>query len=171
MISLEAYSGLRDSLIAVLGGAAAILAAAVLVLFLRVRRLGGAVRATRIEESARQLAEHALALRQLRAEHERVARKVGDIESRLAKTIQHVGVVRYDAFREMGGKISFSAALLDDHGDGVVLTALNGRDGARAYAKGVAGGRSATPLSEEEKHALAVAAQPDGPAVERAAGV
>ena len=45
----------------------------------------------------------------------------------LSDALRHVAVVRYDAFGDMGGRLSFSAALLDDAGDGLVLTSINGR--------------------------------------------
>ena len=60
----------------------------------------------------------------------------------LADALRHVAVVRYDAFGDMGGRMSFSAALLDDAGDGLVLTSINGRTETRTYAKGVKGGAS-----------------------------
>ena len=98
--------------------------------------------------------------RELRA----VSEQVGRVESGLAELrgplqscIRHVGVVRYDAFRDMGGHMSFSLALLDTRQSGVVLSILNGRDGSRGYAKAVQGGRSTSPLSEEEQEALAQA--------------
>ena len=55
----------------------------------------------------------------------------------LSDALRHVAVVRYDAFGDMGGRLSFSAALLDDAGDGLVLTSINGRSETRTYAKGV----------------------------------
>jgi hypothetical protein len=75
----------------------------------------------------------------------------------LADAIRHVSVVRYDAFSDMGGRLSFSAALLDDAGDGIVLTSINGRTETRSYAKGVKGGVSEHTLSPEEEQAIAFA--------------
>ena len=72
----------------------------------------------------------------------------------VADALRHVAVVRYDAFQDMGGRMSFSAALLDDAGDGIVLTAINGRSETRAYAKGVKGGASEHTLSPEEQQAI-----------------
>lgn len=68
--------------------------------------------------------------------------------------LQRVSVVRYDAFKELGGHLSFSLALLDARQDGVVLSVLNDRAGAHAYAKPVSGGRSTFTLSEEEQRAI-----------------
>jgi hypothetical protein len=70
-------------------------------------------------------------------------------------------VVRYDAFRDMGGRMSFSAALLDDAGDGLVISAIHGRAETRSYAKGVKGGTSDQQLSPEERQAIAFATKSD----------
>ena len=57
----------------------------------------------------------------------------------------------------MGGRLSFSVALLDDAGDGLVLTSINGRTETRTYAKGVKGGTSEQSLSPEEEQAIGFA--------------
>ena len=75
----------------------------------------------------------------------------------LSDALRHVAVVRYDAFGDMGGRMSFSAALLDDAGDGLVLTSINGRSETRTYAKGVKGGASDHTMSPEEQQAIAYA--------------
>ena len=67
---------------------------------------------------------------------------------------RHVGLLRYDAFEDVGGRLSFSCALLDDHADGVVLTSINGRQDTRVYAKPIAEGVSAYNLSNEEEEAI-----------------
>jgi hypothetical protein len=72
----------------------------------------------------------------------------------LRETVSRVGVVRYDAFDDMGGALSFSAALLDERGDGVVVSAINGRTETRCYAKPVQAGRSEHHLSREEEAAI-----------------
>jgi hypothetical protein len=68
--------------------------------------------------------------------------------------LQHVGVVRYDAFSGVGGQVSFSLALLDARGDGIILTSLFGRETSSIYAKPVSGGRCGVPLTDEEQQAL-----------------
>jgi len=75
----------------------------------------------------------------------------------LSDALRHVAVVRYDAFGDMGGRMSFSAALLDDAGDGLVLTSINGRSETRTYAKGVKAGSSDHSLSPEEEQAISYA--------------
>jgi hypothetical protein len=69
--------------------------------------------------------------------------------------LQKFHLVRYDAFDDMGGRLSFSAALLDDHGNGVVVTSINGRTETRTYAKPVRNLQSDHNLSEEERAAIA----------------
>jgi Protein of unknown function (DUF4446) len=68
--------------------------------------------------------------------------------------LRHVGVVRYDAFGDMGGRLSFSAAVFDAQGDGFVLTSINGRSETRTYAKGLVGLKSEHTLSPEEEQAI-----------------
>jgi hypothetical protein len=69
-------------------------------------------------------------------------------------SVRRVGLLRYDAFEDVGGRLSFSCALLDEHGNGVVLTSINGRQETRVYAKPVAGGASPHNLSLEEEEAI-----------------
>jgi hypothetical protein len=69
-------------------------------------------------------------------------------------SVRHVGVVRFDAFEDMGGRLSFSAALLDGKGDGVVITSINGRQDTRCYAKQVENWTSIHNLSDEERQAI-----------------
>lgn len=70
------------------------------------------------------------------------------------RAIRSIAMVRYDAFQDMGGTMSFSAALLDSFGDGIVLTTINGRTEARTYAKIVRGDTATQPLSPEEEQAV-----------------
>lgn len=72
----------------------------------------------------------------------------------LTEAIRRIGLVRYDAFPEVGGRLSFSAALLNEGGDGVILTAISGRSDSRVYAKPIVDRRSTYPLSEEEEGAI-----------------
>ncbi|GAC1380486.1 MAG: hypothetical protein NVSMB48_06610 [Marmoricola sp.] len=69
--------------------------------------------------------------------------------------LRHLAVVRYDAFGDMGGKLSWSMALLDDHANGVVVTSIHGRSDGRTYAKAISDGLCDQPLSPEEADALA----------------
>ncbi|MDP9240708.1 MAG: DUF4446 family protein [Actinomycetota bacterium] len=73
------------------------------------------------------------------------------------KAVRNVAVVRYDAFESMAGRMSYSVALLDAAGDGLVLSAINGRADARTYAKGILAGECNQQLSPEEQQAVAAA--------------
>ena len=72
-----------------------------------------------------------------------------------AGALRHLAVVRYDAFGDMGGHLSWSLALLDDSGDGVVLTSIHGRSDSRTYAKSIAAWSCEQQLSPEEDEAIA----------------
>jgi Protein of unknown function (DUF4446) len=67
----------------------------------------------------------------------------------------HQAIVRFDAFADISGKLSSSAALLDEHGNGLVITTMNGRDTSRCYLKEVRRGVGASTLSPEETDAVA----------------
>ena len=75
-------------------------------------------------------------------------------EALIEGAVRRVGVIRYDAFEDVGGRLSFSCALLDDHGNGVVMTSINGRQDTRVYAKPITDGRSPHNLSIEEEEAI-----------------
>lgn len=75
------------------------------------------------------------------------------MQAGLATALRHVAVVRYDAFGDVSGRQSFSAALLDDHGDGIVITSLHARTQSRTLLKGISGGQ-ADGLSPEERQVV-----------------
>jgi len=83
----------------------------------------------------------------LRQEVAALKREAGD-------ALRHLAVVRYDAFGDMGGHLSWSLALLDDGGHGVVVTSIHGRSEARTYAKNVSGWTCEQQLSPEEDEAI-----------------
>ena len=98
---------------------------------------------------------------------EDVARLAGDLQgtqAELQQAVRHIGVVRYDAFGDMGGRMSFSAAMVDDHGNGFVITTIHARSESRSYIKELRGGKAEVNLSPEETAAVgdAVAGIPDG---------
>ncbi|MGH3362383.1 MAG: DUF4446 family protein [Nocardioides sp.] len=82
-------------------------------------------------------------------------REVAALRSEAGDALRHLAVVRYDAFGDMGGHLSWSLALLDDAGHGVVLSSIAGRSEARTYAKNIAGWASEQQLSPEEEEAIA----------------
>jgi len=84
---------------------------------------------------------------------EQLAELVQVTRDDLAHSLRHVAVVRYDAFRDVSGRSSFSIALLDDSGDGVIMTSLHGRSETQFIAKGITDAH-ADSLSPEEAQAV-----------------
>jgi hypothetical protein len=97
------------------------------------------------------------ALREAQSGVQVAAARLDSVEARLRRSLQRVGVVRYNAFPGAGAELSFSVALLDAEDDGVVVTGLYGREETRIYAKPVVSGTSRYPLSEEERVAIEAA--------------
>ena len=89
----------------------------------------------------------------------RLDERMSAAERRLDGAVSRSAVIRYDAFNETSGRQSSSVALLNDRGDGVVLSAILQREQARVYAKPVVGGDSALALSPEEQQAMDEAAR------------
>lgn len=69
-------------------------------------------------------------------------------------SFQKVGLVKYDAFQEMGGRLSFSLCLLDNNDNGFLITSMHTREGCYTYSKEIIKGESYVVLAEEEKRAL-----------------
>ena len=93
------------------------------------------------------------------ARTERLVACTEQIDAALAHTVQGIGLVRFRAFQDTGGDQSFSLALTDGEGNGVVISALYGRGATRIYAKPIQAWLSVKPLGEEEEKALAEARQ------------
>lgn len=81
------------------------------------------------------------------------------LDSDMAACVQKIGLVRYNAFKDVGSDLSFALAILDGNDTGVVLNGLYGSESSNIYAKPVKSGRSSYQLSEEEKYALEIAEQ------------
>jgi hypothetical protein len=154
----------------------AVLLAAVVALALRLR----AVRRTYArllagggsgEDILAAVARQVEAVDRLRGKLNLIGRETAQLRQRVSTLVRTVGFTRYDAFPDVGGHLSYSAAFLDEAGDGVVLSTINGRSETRSYAKPVRGGRSDHNLSEEELTAIAIAmgqpAQPSGRPAQR----
>ena len=103
-----------------------------------------AVRRTRSSVSVDALPEDVVGLRQ----------EVAALQAATSGALRHLAVVRYDAFGDVGGHLSWSVALLDDAGHGVVLSSIHGRSEARTYAKTVTAWSSDAQLSPEESEAI-----------------
>jgi hypothetical protein len=91
------------------------------------------------------------------ADFEGLRAEVQALRLETAETLRHLAVVRYDAFGDMGGRLSWSMALVDDAGNGVVLTSIHGRSEARSYAKNINEWKCEQAMSPEEHEALGLA--------------
>lgn len=145
----------------VLGALALTVSVAVFLSFASVRRRliviqGRAQGETILEAVSRQIEE----VRALRADIRQLASDLQVLAESFRGTLQRFAVYRFDAFEDMGGKLSFAAAMLNDYGDGLVISCINGRREARTYAKPVARAQSAYNLSPEEQEAIRLALAP-----------
>ena len=76
------------------------------------------------------------------------------IDDNIKRCSQKIGIVRYNAFKDVGSDLSFALAILDDYNNGVVLNGIYARDSSNIYAKPIENGTSKYILSEEEKEAI-----------------
>lgn len=107
------------------------------------------------------LENHLIKVQKINEIAEKVEDDTKQLKDSLSKCIQRVGIVRFSAFENTGSDLSFSMALLDKNGDGIVLSSLYGREESRIYGKEIQGGQSKHHLSNEEKNALEKALTPD----------
>ncbi len=145
----------------VLAGAVIVLALAVVYLFWRQKQLEAWYRHLCDCDDAGTLAQ---AVERSRVLGEETRRRVDALETglddtarRLPRSFSRVGLVRYNPFRDIGGDNSFSLALADETGRGVVVTALYTRDHSRVYAKPLDGWASTRQLTDEEEKAIGIA--------------
>lgn len=93
-------------------------------------------------------------IRYLKSAADKADDEIVSIKNNLTFAYQKMGIVRYDAFREMGGKLSFSIALLNDRNDGYVLNSVHSSEGCYTYIKEIVNGESYIDLGDEEREAL-----------------
>ena len=86
-----------------------------------------------------------------------IMERLDDIEAKALSSFSHMGVVNFDAFDDVKGNLSFSLTLLDDCGDGFILTSLYGHNSNNTYVRKVVGGEAQTKLLEEEVQSLEMA--------------
>lgn len=108
----------------------------------------------------RLLYDHLRERMQIQNQIDGLADQVRVLEEKMTGTKRHLGLVRYDAFEDVGGSQSFAMALYDDRGDGALVTSLIGRSDCRVYCKPLIGGRSERSLSQEEQRAIQDAVNP-----------
>lgn len=79
------------------------------------------------------------------------------IYQKFESAFQKIGIVKYDAFNQMGGKLSFSLALLDENNNGFILNSVHSTEGCYSYTKEIKNGQCKISLGEEEEEALKIA--------------
>ena len=84
------------------------------------------------------------------------------IDGRSRRSLQHIGLVRFNPFDDTGSDQSFAIALLDDDRDGIVISSLHGRSNTRVFAKPVTNAVSPHNLSDEEEQAIRIAVEGTG---------
>ena len=84
-------------------------------------------------------------------------KEIKHIYGRLETVFQKIGIVKYDAFRQMGGQLSFSLALLDENDNGFIMNSVHSTDGCYSYIKEIKNGECEISLGEEEQKALDMA--------------
>ncbi len=98
-------------------------------------------------------------VREIKKDNSEIKAYYTKLDSDIASCIQKVGLVRYNAFRDVGSDLSFAMALLDRNNNGVVFNGLYGAESSNIYAKPIRGGTSKYKLSDEEQSALEIAEQ------------
>lgn len=117
---------------------------------------------TRGENLERLLYDHLAARVELERKLQEAVERIDLLEKKMATAKRHLGIVRFDAFEDVGGAQSFAMALYDDNGNGSVLNGLVGRNDVRIYCKPLVDGRADRNLSQEEVRAIEEA-RSDGP--------
>ena len=97
----------------------------------------------------------------LEADVHELSERVEDVSGKLVSSYQKIGLVKYDAFKEMGGNLSFALCLLDDNNNGFILNTMHGRESSYTYIKEIENGTAYSTLGEEEKQALQKAISSD----------
>jgi hypothetical protein len=124
---------------------------------LRLRRLSRSRKPARVSaegDSSEQVSELSRQLDRLAEDIALLDERSKTLDGNLARSMQRVGLVRFDAFPDIGGEQSFALALLDREANGVIMSSLYGRSESRVYAKEVMSGQSQHALSDEERKAL-----------------
>lgn len=141
-----------------LAGLLTIALVGVLVLFVRLNRLQCRYRqllqGVEAENLENMLVEHVEILGRMRRQLEELAAAYERLQGQTQLCVQKLGLVRFNAFQDIGSDLSFSAAFLDAQDNGVVLSSIYGRNESRVYAKPINKGESTYFLSEEEQTAL-----------------
>jgi hypothetical protein len=121
------------------------------------RRLAGLTRGAEGQSLESILEAHLDKVYAVARETDELKLRATNLEATQRQAIQRLGLVRFNPFEDTGGNQSFALALLDENGDGFVLSSLHARAGTRVYGKAIARGASESNLSAEESEALRMA--------------
>lgn len=94
---------------------------------------------------------------QLAGERDELTKAMHTVNTTVGSVLRRVALVRYDAFEDLSGRLSFSLAIMDDHGNGIALTSIAGTSETRLYAKSLTAGIGEHQLSPEEEQAVRAA--------------
>lgn len=111
-------------------------------------------RGTHAKDVRSVIAQHGETIEMLKKKNSQNEESIGAILKELAVSKRHVGIVRFNAFNEVGGEQSFAYAELDDRKNGIVIASMHSRDTTRIYAKPIINGKSQFHLSAEEEEAI-----------------
>ena len=100
------------------------------------------------------LLDHLKERQELRNHIEQLDDRVITLERKIQRSKRHVGLVRFDAFPDIGGNQSFTMAVYDDNGDGAILSSIVGRADNKVYGKNLTNGKSDHNLTGEEQQAI-----------------
>ena len=106
------------------------------------------------ESLAEALEENFHQMDRLEISHQKTQLKMEETIHGITSVFHKLGIVKYDAFKEMGGNLSFALCLLDDTNTGFILNTMHGRDSSYTYIKEIIKGEAYATLGEEEKEAL-----------------
>ena len=93
----------------------------------------------------------------IKASMEKNRKDIENLYRKLGGTFQKMGIVKYDAFNQMGGQLSFSLALLDENDNGFIINSVHSAEGCYSYTKEIKNGLCDISLGDEEKKALDMA--------------
>lgn len=130
---------------------ALVLAVWIFLIELRLKKFFNGKKASDLEGVLHNLTDE---LKKLNISKEETAKYLETVERRLKQSIQHVGVVRFNPFGDAGSNQSFAIALLNEKGDGVIISSFYSRENVRVYSKPVKNWESEYTLTEEEKKAI-----------------
>lgn len=123
----------------------------ILMIEIRLKRIFAGTKAKNLEESLVVLGKK---LKEIETNQEKIDKHLVTIDNRLNKSIRNIETLRFNPFVDAGGNQSFAVALLNDEGNGVVLSSLYARDRMSVFAKPIINGKSSFELTSEEKSVL-----------------